>query len=32
MGVQHIWRAGRAGLLAKWKAFVDEVERGYKLG
>lgn len=29
---EHIWRAGRAGLLAKWTAFVDEVERGYKLG
>src|SRR5258708_3423698 len=29
---EHICRAGRAGLLAKWAAFVDEVERGYKLG
>jgi len=29
---EHICRAGRAGLLAKWTAFVDEVERGYKLG
>lgn len=29
---EHIVRAGRAGLLARWKRFVDEVERGYKLG
>jgi len=29
---QHICSAGRTGLLAKWAAFVDEVERGYKLG
>jgi hypothetical protein len=29
---EHICRAGRAGLLARWKRFVDEVERGYKLG
>ena len=29
---EHICRAGRAGLLTKWAAFVDEVERGYKLG
>ena len=29
---EHIARAGRAGLLAQWKAFVDQVERGYRLG
>jgi hypothetical protein len=29
---EHICRAGRAGLLERWKRFVDEVERGYKLG
>ena len=29
---EHIIRAGRAGLLARWTKFVDEVERGYKLG
>src|SRR5215813_10789707 len=29
---EHICRAGRAGLLAKWTAFVDQVERGYSLG
>ena len=29
---EHIRRAGRAGLLARWTKFVDEVERGYKLG
>src|SRR5438445_758944 len=29
---EHICRAGRAGLLAKWTAFVDAVERGYKQG
>src|SRR5262249_32977460 len=29
---EHIWRAGAAGLLAKWAAFVAEVERGYKVG
>ena len=29
---EHIWRAGRAGLLAKWAGFVDDVERGYKFG
>jgi hypothetical protein len=28
----HISRAGRSGLLARWTKFVDEVERGYKLG
>ena len=29
---EHICRAGRTGLLARWGRFVDEVERGYKLG
>jgi len=29
---EHVCRAGRAGLLARWGRFVDEVERGYKLG
>ena len=29
---EHICRAGRAGLLGRWKRFVDEVERGYKSG
>jgi len=29
---EHVCRAGRAGLLARWSKFVDEVEGGYKLG
>lgn len=29
---EHICRAGRSGLVALWKQFVKEVERGYKLG
>lgn len=29
---EHICRAGRAGLLARWNQFVNEIERGYKLG
>jgi hypothetical protein len=29
---EHISRAGRSGLIERWKRFVDEVERGYKLG
>ena len=29
---EHISRAGRAGLLARWTRFVDDVERGYRLG
>ncbi|HEV8309578.1 MAG TPA: hypothetical protein VGW35_18100 [Methylomirabilota bacterium] len=29
---EHVWRAGRAGLIARWRAFVEEVERGYPLG
>ena len=28
----HIVRGGRAGLVARWKQFVDEVERGYEFG
>ena len=29
---EHIVRAGRAGLIERWRKFVEEVERGYKLG
>jgi hypothetical protein len=29
---EHIRKAGRKGLIAKWTAFVEEVERGYSLG
>lgn len=29
---EHICRAGRAGLVALWKKFVEDVEKGYKLG
>jgi len=29
---EHIWRAGREGLIRRWEAFVAEVERGYPLG
>ena len=29
---EPIVRAGRAGLIERWRKFVDEVERGYKLG
>jgi len=29
---EHISRAGRPGLISRWKQFVDEVEKGYKLG
>ena len=29
---EHVWRAGRTGLLARWAGFVDDVGRGYKLG
>lgn len=29
---EHICQAGRTGLLARWAGFVDDVERGYKLG
>ncbi len=28
----HIVQAGRAGLIERWRKFVEEVERGYKLG
>jgi len=29
---EHVARAGRAGLIDRWRKFVEEVERGYKLG
>ena len=29
---EHIVRAGRAGLIRRWREFVEQVERGYKLG
>ena len=29
---EHIARAGRAGLIDRWRKFVEEVEHGYKLG
>lgn len=29
---EHIIRAGRAGLIDRWRKFVESVERGYKLG
>jgi hypothetical protein len=29
---EHLWNAGRSGLLARWTKFVNEVSRGYKLG
>jgi hypothetical protein len=29
---EHIVRAGRAGLIDRWRKFVGEVERGYKFG
>jgi hypothetical protein len=29
---EHVVRAGRAGLIERWCKFVEEVERGYKLG
>src|SRR2546425_7406720 len=29
---EHIVRAGPAGLIDRWRKFVDEVERGYKSG
>lgn len=28
----HIVRGGLAGLIARWRQFVDEVERGYEFG
>lgn len=29
---EHLVRGGRAGLVAGWRRFVEEVERGYRLG
>jgi hypothetical protein len=29
---EHIIRAGRAGLIERWRKFVSEVEHGYKFG
>jgi hypothetical protein len=29
---EHIVRAGRAGLIDRWRKFVESIERGYKLG
>ncbi len=29
---EHVIRMGRAGLIAHWKKFVEEVERGYRFG
>jgi hypothetical protein len=29
---EHIVRSGRAGLLKRWRAFVEQVERGYPVG
>lgn len=29
---EHVVREGRAGLTAKWREFVEQVERGYPLG
>jgi len=29
---EHVVREGRAGLLRRWKEFVEQVERGYSLG
>jgi hypothetical protein len=29
---EHVVRAGRAGLIAQWREFVEQVERGYPLG
>jgi hypothetical protein len=29
---EHVVRAGRAGLIERWRKFVEEVEHGYKLG
>ena len=29
---EHIVREGRAGLLRRWREFVEQVERGYPLG
>jgi hypothetical protein len=29
---QHVVQEGRAGLLRRWREFVEQVERGYSLG
>lgn len=29
---EHLVREGRAGLLRRWREFVEQVERGYSLG
>jgi len=29
---EHVVRGGRAGLVRRWREFVDQVERGYSLG
>ena len=29
---EHILKEGRAGLVRRWREFVDQVERGYPLG
>ncbi len=29
---QHLVREGRAGLIRRWREFVEQVERGYDLG
>lgn len=29
---EHIALAGRAGLIQRWRKFIEEVERGYKFG
>ena len=29
---EHVVRAGRAGLVERWRKFVESVEQGYKLG
>jgi hypothetical protein len=29
---EHVVRAGRSGLIERWRKFVEEVEHGYKFG
>jgi hypothetical protein len=29
---EHLAREGRAGLIRRWREFVEQVERGYRLG
>lgn len=29
---EHVAKAGRAGLIERWRKFVEEVERGYRYG